>query len=859
MKKLFSFSMLILAFTSNVLIGVKGSPQHCLRTPFKVYMKKRNTQMFEEKRMPFFRSTSAWYGIMSMNIDGSNQERLTETPFQENHVHVSPDGTKILFSRFTEDLNSDGEINEDDAFSSEIGIRNIDGSEPRLLTDNDNIIDAVPVWSPQGDRILFASSRNSPLGGFDLDLFVMDLNGENLVNLTNTPDTVEADPHWVGQTIVFKREIVGNPTQNSEVWVMSDNGTNRRQLTFPDVPGVSTIGYRFGDFDPKISPDGTKVAFYRHQNDVGNFGVGDWDLYVIDIDGSNEIDISQNDVADIMPTWSPGGTKLAFWVISDDLKDVGDIFVVNPDGTGRQKVTREPEFMFEEMPDWYPWALTTEIDSLPDIIFSAEVTPGEDAIPPATPTLRQIVPGDVTLTLFWYPNSEPDLFFYAIFRMEQSEENYQFIDFSFWPDYRDTGLTNEDYYWYKVAAMDTAGNVSFFSDSVGTSPGIDMELDGKIVFSSNRDDSLNEFYLMNADGSNVSRLTYNAYHEELPDVFVEQESKYFSVSESEVDQKRALEFPHHSNILEPGQKVKVTFTREMVPGDVSTWEVFDLNLSNLEERRLTNNSVIDGHSSWSPNGSQIMFVSWMDGDDEIYLMDAETAEVIDTLTQNEDIIDNDPEFSPDGSRIVFKSDRDTGKEQLYILDMSGSKWTIERTTFNDNSDHDPAWSPDGRYIAFERYLGPGDWYQEGLLQGPWAIYILDLQTMKETALTDTADTTAIAWLPVWSPDGSKIAYIQYCGYDNMEIFVANTDGTQPVNISNHPSGDTFFDWFDFESIKGDINDDTRIDVTDVILCVNIILGLYQPDADEFWRADYNGDVTVDILDVVGIVRAIIGD
>ncbi|UCE19127.1 MAG: PD40 domain-containing protein [Gemmatimonadota bacterium] len=794
--------------------------------------------------MDVHRFSAAWYSIASMNIDGSHRVRLSETPYQENHVHVSPDGTKILFSRFTEDLNGDGNINEDDAFSSEIGIRNIDGSEPQLLTDNDNIIDAVPVWSPEGDRILFASSRNSPPGGLDLDLFIMDVNGENIVNLTNTPDTLEADPHWVGGTIVFKKEVLSDPTMTSGVWLMNDDGTNQRQLTFPRIPGISTGPFRFGDFDPKISPDGTRVAFYRHVNDIGNYGLGDWDLYVIDIDGDDEIEISRNDVVDIMPAWSPDGTKLVFWVISEDLRDIGDIYVVNPDGSDRHKVTPEPEFSFEEQPDWYPWAGTTEIDSLPDIIFTLEVVPGEDTAPPATPKIRQFVPGEGTLTVFWYPNSDPDMFFYALFRKGQGEPDFQFLDFSFWPAYRDTGLSNGLIYEYTVTAMDTAGNFSSSSDSHGASPGIDVELTGKMVFTSNRDDPLDEFYLMNMDGSHISRLTYNTYHEELPDVFVRKEG-----GQSKIVSK--------SELLEPASEVRVTFTRELNPGDVFSWEVFDLDVASGEERRLTSNSVIDGHSSWSPDGSQMLFVSWMDGDDEIYIMEPKTGEVVDTLTRNENIIDNDPEFSPDGSKIVFKSDRDTGREQLYIMDITDGQGPVERLTYNENSDHDPVWSPDGRYVAFERYLGPGDWFQEGLLRGPWAVYVIDVETLTETAVTDTADTTTIAWLPVWSPDGSKIAYIQFCGDENMDIFVANMDGSHPVNVTNHPAMDTFFDWFHSESMKGDVNDDTRIDLLDVLLCVNIILGLHQPDSGEFWRADYNDDGEIDILDIVGIVRVIL--
>ncbi|MFQ6093386.1 MAG: dockerin type I domain-containing protein, partial [bacterium] len=58
--------------------------------------------------------------------------------------------------------------------------------------------------------------------------------------------------------------------------------------------------------------------------------------------------------------------------------------------------------------------------------------------------------------------------------------------------------------------------------------------------------------------------------------------------------------------------------------------------------------------------------------------------------------------------------------------------------------------------------------------------------------------------------------------------------------------------------KGDVNGDGTVDVTDVVMCVNIILGLYEPTPDQFWRADYNEDGQVNVLDVVGIVNEVLG-
>ena len=64
--------------------------------------------------------------------------------------------------------------------------------------------------------------------------------------------------------------------------------------------------------------------------------------------------------------------------------------------------------------------------------------------------------------------------------------------------------------------------------------------------------------------------------------------------------------------------------------------------------------------------------------------------------------------------------------------------------------------------------------------------------------------------------------------------------------------------WNMECTPGDINDDGSLNVLDVLRCVNIILGTYEPDAQEECAADYNGDGGINVMDVVGIVQAILG-
>lgn len=308
---------------------------------------------FFRKQTPFEGWTEK-YGVFSVNLDGSDLKLIYQSDTQLNHLHISPDGTKILFSEFTQDLNGDGTASEDDLYSAEIGVMNIDGTGRRLLTSNNLIIDAVPVWSPDGTEVLFASSRDSTGGTLNLGLYVMSSTGENVRRLTATDNVIEADPHWAGNNIVFIRLVSGENQQT--LWLMNTDGTGATQLTSPNFPEKSKTAYNFGDFDPKISPDGTKVVFSRHLDDnlvIYGRTVGNYDLFVIGIDGTGENRLTNTpDVVEWVPTWSPDGTKLAFTVLRE-----GGFYlrVINADGSGERELAipwRSPAGA--TMPDWFP-------------------------------------------------------------------------------------------------------------------------------------------------------------------------------------------------------------------------------------------------------------------------------------------------------------------------------------------------------------------------------------------------------------------------------------------------------------------------------------------------------------------------
>src|SRR5688500_16683416 len=102
--------------------------------------------------------------------------------------------------------------------------------------------------------------------------------------------------------------------------------------------------------------------------------------------------------------------------------------------------------------------------------------------------------------------------------------------------------------------------------------------------------------------------------------------------------------------------------------------------------------------AWSPDGRTIVFVSWRDGNGEVYAMDADGSGPR-NLTQHA-ARDVRPAWSPDGRRIAFVSRRDRNPE-IYVMNADGSE---KRNVTRDRASDDdyPTWSPDGRKIAFLR-------------------------------------------------------------------------------------------------------------------------------------------------------------
>lgn len=148
---------------------------------------------------------------------------------------------------------------------------------------------SAPSWSPDGTRLAFVSDQSG-----NADIWVVGVDGAGLVNLTND-EAKDHSPAWSpdGEWIAFAsvRDVV-----YWEIYAMRPDGTDVQRVTWWDDAS---------DLSPSWSPDGGRLAFASKRD-------GDWEIYAVDLDGSNLVRLTENPADDTSPAWSPDGSRIAF-------------------------------------------------------------------------------------------------------------------------------------------------------------------------------------------------------------------------------------------------------------------------------------------------------------------------------------------------------------------------------------------------------------------------------------------------------------------------------------------------------------------------------------------------------------------
>jgi hypothetical protein len=271
-------------------------------------------------------------------------------------------------------------------------------------------------------------------------------------------------------------------------------------------------------------------------------------------------------------------------------------------------------------------------------------------------------------------------------------------------------------------------------------------------------------------------------------------------------------------------------------------EIYVMNADGTNQVRLTNNSVVDDHPTWSPDGTKIAFVSERtSGGFAIFLMNADGTNKVEVTP----LIFNATAYpiwdawgmswSPDGKRIVFQekvepSTAPAYPNDIYLVNIDGSNRQL--LLGDPVDDRQPSWSPDGSRILFSRSVSSffhnlftirpdgtdlqrlANNPQETDLAATWspagdkiAFQIFDYANFENVGVAN-ADGSNRFWFdegditgpdtggrdkPDWSPDGSKIVF-HVSGERGTQIYVKNVDGTGLTRLTNLPGNNFKPSW-----------------------------------------------------------------
>ncbi|PWL39404.1 hypothetical protein DKG77_00770 [Flagellimonas aquimarina] len=250
----------------------------------------------DQKNIPSFEIFSVY-----PNGTGLRQHTFDAVPRRANSSpRFSPDGKHVIFGTYKYG-------------GYKIAIANSDFTKQRKFTKGPHYT-YVGSWSPNGKKVAYnkVDTERAPYFQGDFEIFVMNLDQSHDVNISNTKGS-DFGPQWLpdGKKILFGSDRSGN----SDIYIMDEDGENVKNIT--NTPEIDEFGF-------SLSPDGSKIAFHLIHREAKKKYI---DLYTMNTDGTQRKNLTKNQVTqqnlfvpyyDGAPpifygsSWSIDGKKIAF-------------------------------------------------------------------------------------------------------------------------------------------------------------------------------------------------------------------------------------------------------------------------------------------------------------------------------------------------------------------------------------------------------------------------------------------------------------------------------------------------------------------------------------------------------------------
>jgi Tol biopolymer transport system component len=187
-------------------------------------------------------------------------------------------------------------------------------------------------------------------------------------------------------------------------------------------------------------------------------------------------------------------------------------------------------------------------------------------------------------------------------------------------------------------------------------------------------------------------------------------------------------------------------------------------------------------SVWASNNGLLAFRSDRDGEPDVFTLDPATSTATE-LTAGSGAAELQPAWSPEGDRIAFvRRAGITGRADLFVMTAGGGGRT--RLTSTPVPERDPSWAPSGTGIVYSARTGPGE---------PFRIFVANADGSGREQLT-TQSAGSADRSPVWSPDGSRIAFVSNRDGGFPELYLTNADGTGVARLTNNSLIDANPSW-----------------------------------------------------------------